>query len=113
MSFDGERTVNAVSNNFDLKLAALGTWLLGGIYLDGWAHNHIHVETFFTPWHAVLYSGYLANVGYYAAAAICARRKRSAWRDAPSGYGLACLGVLVFGLSGICDLIWHLIFGIE
>ncbi len=37
-------------------------WLIGGLYLDGWAHLHFpELETFFTPWHGVLYSGFLVN----------------------------------------------------
>ncbi len=36
-------------------------WGIGGLFLDGWAHSNVpQLETFFTPWHAVLYSGYLA-----------------------------------------------------
>jgi hypothetical protein len=36
-------------------------WFVAGLYLDGWAHNHGKVDnTFFTPWHAVFYSGYVA-----------------------------------------------------
>ena len=36
----------------------LGTWLVLGVFVDGWAHfNRPGLETFFTPWYAVLYSG--------------------------------------------------------
>jgi hypothetical protein len=38
-------------------LLATSAWTVAGIYLDGWAHNHGKVDSFFTPWHAVLYSG--------------------------------------------------------
>jgi hypothetical protein len=103
-----------MSGYFDLTAMALGAWLLCGICADGWAHNHIHVESFFTPWHAVLYTGYLANAAFYIAAVIRAHRKGRPWRETvPSGYGLAMLGILIFGLSGIGDMTWHLIFGIE
>jgi hypothetical protein len=45
---------------FDWAVTAFGAWLTGGLYLDGWAHIHNPaLETFFTPWHGVLYSGYL------------------------------------------------------
>jgi hypothetical protein len=57
------RTV-AAAQPFDLAMCAAGAWLLGGAFLDAWAHNHIpFLETFFTPWHAVLYSGLLAVAG--------------------------------------------------
>src|SRR6266540_947312 len=49
----------------DLVTAVLGAWLVGGAFLDGWAHNtRPGLETFFTPWHAVLYSGYAASAAW-------------------------------------------------
>src|SRR5690349_306769 len=46
---------------FDRLMMVLCCWFVGGLYLDGWAHDHGMVDkTFFTPWHAVLYSGYFA-----------------------------------------------------
>src|ERR1700738_519156 len=42
-------------------MGGLSIWWLGGLFIDGWAHSNIpQLETFFTPWHAVFYSGYLA-----------------------------------------------------
>ncbi len=44
----------------DGAVALAGLALIGGLYLDGWAHIHRPgLETFFTPWHGVLYSGFL------------------------------------------------------
>jgi hypothetical protein len=84
------------------------------LFADGWAHAHLHVETFFTPWHAILYSGLLANAAFWTWKLIRARRQGRDWRAAaPAGYGLALLGVLLSGLSGLADMTWHLIFGIE
>jgi hypothetical protein len=41
----------------------IGLWLMIGLFVDGWAHNNLQsLETFFTPWHAIFYSGFLANV---------------------------------------------------
>ena len=73
---------------FDWLMAACGTWLIGGLYLDGWAHIHIPaLESFFTPWHAVLYSGYIAGA---VALAVTLRRNRrrgaSRWDALPAGY---------------------------
>src|SRR6266581_759463 len=46
---------------FDRVMTVFICWFLGGLFLDGWAHNHGQVDnTFFTPWHVVLYSGYFA-----------------------------------------------------
>jgi hypothetical protein len=90
-------------------MLATSAWLVGGIYLDGWAHNHGKVDSFFTPWHAVLYSGYAASAAVLVASVrLEARRLR-----APRGYGLAVLGVVIFGLAGALDMLWHIVFGVE
>src|SRR5260370_13839032 len=48
------------SASFDWLVVLLSTSWVGGIFLGGWAHNHIpQLETFFTPWHAALYFGFL------------------------------------------------------
>jgi Tol biopolymer transport system component len=95
-------------------LVATSAWLIGGVYLDGWAHNHGKVDdSFFTPWHAVLYSGYGATAAVLVAA--IARAPRGVWssRLLPPGYGLSLVGVLVFAVAGFLDMLWHLAFGIE
>src|SRR5262245_15255747 len=100
---------------FDWLIAGLSAWFLGGIYLDGWAHTHVPaLETFFTPWHAVLYSGFAAVA--FALAVTQARNMRhgAPWRQAlPAGYGLSLVGAGIFLIGGMLDLLWHLLFGIE
>lgn len=105
----------ATANRFDWLMAALSLWLVGGLYLDGWAHTHGKVDqSFFTPWHAVLYSGYLACAIALAARAVIGWRATGVWRSAlPSGYSLSLLGAAIFGLGGIGDFLWHSAFGIE
>jgi hypothetical protein len=77
------------------------------MYVDAWAHHHLFFETFFTPWHALLYSGAAANFLFLSIA----------WavrgRVLPSGYELSLAGSVLFGIGGFADLIWHAIFGIE
>jgi hypothetical protein len=99
----------------DLGCAVLSVWLVGGVYLDGWAHLRRHgVESFFTPWHAVLYTGFLALAGWLATAALRRRRRSEpARRSIPAGYRLGLVGVAVFLAGGLADMIWHQIFGIE
>ena len=91
------------------------TWLMIGISLDGWAHNHVPaLETFFTPWHGVLYSGYLAVAAFLLVVFVRNRRGGAAWRrTVPTGYGLSLLGAGIFAVGGVLDLIWHVLFGIE
>ena len=43
-------------------VAFFGTWMLFGLFLDGWAHQAEKPETFFSPWHGILYSGFVAAV---------------------------------------------------
>lgn len=91
------------------------TVFTGGVYLDGWAHNHIPLlESFFTPWHAVLYSGY----GFTALSLILwtahQKRRGLSWKDAiPAGHGLSLAGAAVFAVGGVADMLWHIAFGIE
>ncbi len=96
-------------------MALLSCWGIGGLFLDGWAHNHFgSLETFFTPWHAVLYSGFAAIATTLALAwlrGVYDRRPLIA--AVPEGYELSALGVVLFGLGGVLDLLWHLRFGIE
>ena len=44
------------SRGYDWTVVLLSFWLVAGMVMDGWAHNHIpELESFFTPWHAVFY----------------------------------------------------------
>src|SRR2546427_10526047 len=97
------------STRFDWAMAILSTVLLGGLYLDLWAHAHGRTDnTFFTPWHAVLYAA-MAVVGIFLGApALRARQRGAAWRQTPPpGYGLSRIGVGLFAGGGGADLIWH------
>ncbi len=131
-----EKTRAVSSLRFDWIMVVVSVWWLGGLFIDGWAHSNIpQLETFFTPWHAVLYSGYLAvfitlivkilqnlrqsavSTGGTAPSLVMLVRNNlpgNRWTQAiPTGYELSLLGVAIFGVSGIGDLIWHIIFGIE
>lgn len=103
-----------------LTTVLLGTWLMIGLFVDGWAHNNLaKLETFFTPWHALFYSGFLVSAAWIVWTV--ARHVRpqgglltAAGRAAiPAGYDLGLLGVLIFGVGGVGDMIWHILFGIE
>ena len=90
-------------------------WLATGAYVDGWAHNHIpELETFFTPWHAILYSGYLASV-IVLLVWIFFRRTNGlrGSRIIPEGLGFSLAGMLIFFFGGLGDMLWHIVFGIE
>jgi hypothetical protein len=84
--------------------------------VDGWAHHHLAtaLERFFTPWHAAFSSGFLAVAGVTAGALLANRARGLPWaRALPPGYGLSAVGAAVFAASGVGDLIWHRLFGLE
>ncbi len=92
-----------------------GLWFIGGLFLDGWAHNHVpELESFFTPWHAVFYSGFFAVAIALFIMIALNRKHTSDWQSAiPIGYGPVVAGATVFFLGGVGDMAWHEIFGIE
>src|SRR3546814_18304534 len=85
-----------------LASVAFGLWMVVGLFLDGWAHDNAKPESFFTPWHGVLYSGFAASA---AAAVLVAMRARSGvrpWRAAlPVGPGLTLPGPGVFAPGAV------------
>lgn len=99
---------------FDWLVVVLSGWMVGGIHLDAWAHHQFEVETFFTPWHGVLYSGFLALAAVLAGTIVRNVWRGHAWRQAmPAGYELSLAGVAIFMLGGAGDMLWHGLFGIE
>ena len=97
---------HTASRRFDGLVAVLSAVFIGGLYLDGWAHVHGHVDqSFFTPWHAVLYSGYLL-----VAVVIAGTARRE---SVPAGYELALFGAGMFLVGGVADMAWHIVFGVE
>lgn len=89
--------------------AVFTLWIVTGLFVDGWAHNVDKPEDFFTPWHFILYSGFVASVLWFSAVGV---RRRAAGTATPpprlilAGYGL-------FALGGVADGVWHQVFGVE
>ena len=111
-----EKTVPLTSGRTDLVTMVLATWLMIGLFLDGYAHTNLidQLESFFTPWHAVFYSGFLATASWVGWIIYKNIAVGHAIRDAiPPGYGPTVLGLSLFALGGIGDGVWHTIFGIE
>lgn len=108
--------VNSRNLFWDWLLMLTNLWLVIGIYVDGWAHNHIveEIETFFTPWHALFYSGFAVSALVVLLSCWKGFRSGKSWKHwAPEGYGLAVLGVGIFFLGGLGDMTWHTLLGIE
>src|SRR5437764_12389275 len=108
------RVARQASTRFDWAMAVLSTFLVVGFYLDLWAHAHGRTDnTFFTPWHAVLYS-MLAAVGVFLSiTAWRAWRRGASWHQSlPAGYGLSLLAVGLFVLAGAAHLVRPALFGV-
>ena len=100
---------------YDRLMSITSFLFVAGLFVDGWAHAHGKVDkTFFTPWHAVLYSGYLINAALLVGTLFINHARGLAWQKAlPAGYELALVGVPFFAAGGVGDLIWHTLFGFE
>lgn len=100
---------------FDLGEAIMLLVFITGGYIDGWAHNHLTItEGFFTPWHAVLYGGFALSALYALVPAF--RNMRAGYdvrRSLPEGYDITLVGIAVFAIAGLADLVWHTLFGVE
>ncbi len=119
IKFDQDDIIRTISPRdsitYDWAFLIPCTWLMIGVTLDGWAHNHVpSLETFFTPWHGVLYSGYLAIAVFLLVTLVLNHRRGYTWQRAlPAGYGLSLFGAAIFAIGGVLDLLWHTLFGIE
>jgi hypothetical protein len=100
---------------FAWKATAANGWIITGLFLDGWYHiNRPEAESFFTPWHGILYSGVLVAMAVLGEHGLRARRRGAPLRAAlPPGYGVVLLGGAVFLAGGLSDMAWHLTLGIE
>ncbi len=105
----------SVSASFLWIYLLFAAWVTCGVFLDGWAHNNIpELETFFSPWHAVLYSGVAFMGAFLGISGLIAVRNGARVMNAlPEHYGLSFIGFLVFAGGGLFDMLWHLVFGIE
>jgi hypothetical protein len=102
------------SQRDDLVTTALCGWVVAGMVLDAWAHQNVsQLETFFTPWHGVLYSGFVAVMAWMIGRVLVATRSRRELAAVPAGYGLGVIGAAIFLVCGVGDGVWHTVFGIE
>ena len=103
------------SARYDYGAAIFALLFSFGGYVDGWAHNRFEdIESFFKPWHAVLYGGFALAALYLVVPAIRNMRAGKDWQHSlPRGYAPSLVGVAIFFVAGFCDMIWHIVFGIE
>jgi hypothetical protein len=92
-------------------------WLVTGLQLDAYAHATTpQLETFWTPWHAVLYSG-IAVSGLTLVWLLRSRLPSIPTYPTllalPNALRIPLLGMALLLVGGGIDTLWHNIFGIE
>ena len=107
--------------HYNLVVFALGMWCLGGLLTDAFAHiSGVVDDTFFTPWHAIWYSGATAY-GLYITYAILPedglphlmKHPLSTLAAIEPHHRPGVYGIIIFGISGFGDMIWHETLGVE
>jgi hypothetical protein len=100
------------SQRDEAAVAVFASWMLFGLFLDGWAHGAEKPETFFSPWHGVLYSGFAAALLWFGVDGV---RSARAGREASlvPADRLTGLGLVLFAAGAVGDGVWHEIFGVE
>jgi hypothetical protein len=103
------------SARFDLLMAGLSTVFLLGLFVDGWAHFHGKVDdSFFTVWHLVFYGAFgLCALALAAKQLGGVNAGHGFFRALPKGYLASLVGIVIFGVGGVGDMVWHTLFGIE
>ncbi|MDZ7730904.1 MAG: hypothetical protein U5K37_08380 [Natrialbaceae archaeon] len=107
----------------DALFSLLGAWLIIGVTWDFGKHAagiDFAEEGFLTAPHVTFYSAAIA-IGVLVGASILVRGQRLAQNRGPrslraavpEGYTLAILGLIIFGLGGPLDYLWHMAFGAE
>lgn len=108
--------VNPATESESIVTLVCAVWLTAGLFLDGYAHDSLLTgsESFFTPWHAVLYLGLAATTWAIGRMLVSRYRVGMRFHDAlPVGYRLSALGIAIFALGGVGDALWHTRYGIE
>ena len=100
-----------MSRRDQIAVAVFATWMTVGLFVDGWAHNAEKPEDFWTPWHALLYSGFVAAMLWFGREGF--RSGRGAVDAIRGSDALTAVGVISFATAGVADMVWHEIFGVE
>jgi hypothetical protein len=100
---DSDRPRPRASRRDNIVMTVLSGWLLAGLTLDAWAHSNLSdLETFFTPWHGVFYSGFTATGAWVLVLIVRhARQGRSGVGVIPVGYGWTVAAALYIAVACI------------
>lgn len=104
----------------DLLTMALAFWPITAMFFDGRGHNNeTGQESFFSVPHLFLYAG-LTALGLWIGVLVVRYQafelRKTMLPDLkliPVGYGVAIIGLLILGIGGPWDLVWHSAYGFE
>ncbi len=100
---------------FDWVYTILVFLLSAGIFLDGWSHSEYGPDqSVFSEYHLLFYTS-LAVIGVwlFGAAFLNRRDGFTGLKALPAGYAISALGVFIFGITGMFDLVGHKLYGFE
>lgn len=104
-------------HRLDAVFAVLILWLHAGVTYDFRQHAaglDFAEEGFLTVPHAIFYTAFVVIAVTLLAVIVSNRALGDSWIESvPTGYRFALLGVLLFGLGGPLDFLWHSTFGFE
>jgi hypothetical protein len=102
---------------FDALFVALSVGLMVGLALDFNVHADgvgFEDEGFWTAPHVLVYGGGLGLAAVLGSTVLGNRRHVDGWRAAiPVGYGLGLVGLVLFGVAGGADFVWHTVISHE
>jgi hypothetical protein len=93
----------------DLVTGWCSALLVLGLYLDGGTRLDGRSGPILTPWHGVLYLGFVATAAWI----LTQDQRRGAWslRAVPAGYRLGLAMLALAMLAGAGDVVWHAMVG--
>jgi len=86
-----------------------------GLFLDGWSHSEYGPDqSVFSEYHLLFYTSLtVVALWLFGNAFLNRRLGYSGLQAIPKGYVLSAIGILIFGIFGVFDLIGHKLFGFE
>jgi hypothetical protein len=99
----------------DWMYTILSLLMTVGLWMDIWSHNEFGPDqSVLNEYHMLFYGAGAAMGGLLAFVHFKSLGARLPWvHSLPRGYGYVAMGLLIFGVAGVFDLIGHALFGFE
>lgn len=102
---------------FDALFVTLSVVLMLGLAWDFRVHAGgvtFEEEGFWTVPHMIVYGGGAGIAALLGTTVLLGRRRGLSWGEAvPTGYGMGLVGLVLFGLAGAGDFVWHTVISHE